>query len=268
MRRVLVAIGLLVALCGGCAGSGMPQPVSSATTWSRERFLRAHPPTGTPTAEPATFGKRVGALFSHDTKGDHFCTASAVDSPGRNLIVTAAHCVHSGAGGGYLSDLVFVPGYRDGNAPYGVWKVKAQFVDERWAKESDPDLDVGFAVLEPLNGKNIADVLGANLLGINQGFTNLVRVTGYPKTSDEPVTCINRTTKESKYQMRFACNGYAPGTSGSPWLTHYDPKTKRGEVVGVIGGYQLGGLEDAVSYSAYFDDDVRKLYERAIGQAD
>jgi hypothetical protein len=35
----------------------------------------------------------------------------------------------------------------------------------------------------------------------------------------------------------------------------------------VIGGYQLGGLEDQVSYSAYFDDDVRKLYERAIGQS-
>ncbi|GAA4506704.1 hypothetical protein GCM10023191_064170 [Actinoallomurus oryzae] len=268
MRRVLVAVGLLVALCGGCAGSGVPRPVSSATTWSRERFLRAHPPTGTPTAEPAGFGKRVGALFSHDTKGDHFCTASAVDSPARNLIITAAHCVHAGAGGGYLSDLVFVPGYRNGNAPYGIWKVKTQFVDDRWAKGSDPDLDVGFAVLEPLNGKNIADVLGANLLGINQGFTNLVRVTGYPKSSDKPVTCINRTTKKMKYQMRFACNGYAPGTSGSPWLTHYDPKTKRGEVVGVIGGYQLGGDEDAVSYSAYFDDDVRKLYERAIGQAD
>jgi hypothetical protein len=35
----------------------------------------------------------------------------------------------------------------------------------------------------------------------------------------------------------------------------------------VIGGYELGGYEDAVSYSAYFDDDVRKLYERAIGQS-
>lgn len=225
-------------------------------------------PPGRRPPKPASFGKRVGALFSHDTKGDHFCTASAVDSPARNLIITAAHCVHAGAGGGYLSDLVFVPGYRNGNAPYGIWKVKTQFVDDRWAKGSDPDLDVGFAVLEPLNGKNIADVLGANLLGINQGFTNLVRVTGYPKSSDKPVTCINRTTKKMKYQMRFACNGYAPGTSGSPWLTHYDPKTKRGEVVGVIGGYQLGGDEDAVSYSAYFDDDVRKLYERAIGQAD
>jgi len=267
MRKIVLAVILIAALCGGCATSGVPRTVGDTTSWNRERFLRAHPPSGTPTAEPASFGKRVGALFSHDTKGDHFCTASAVDSPGRNLIITAAHCVHSGRGGAYLSNLVFVPGYRNGNAPYGVWKVKTQFVDDRWASDSDPDLDVGFAVLQPLNGKNIADVLGSNLLGINQGFGNIVRVTGYPTSADEPVTCINRTTRELKYQMRFACNGYPPGTSGSPWLTHYDPKTKRGEVIGVIGGYQLGGLEDAVSYSSYFDDDVRKLYERAIGES-
>ena len=148
----------------------------------------------------------------------------------------------------------------------GSGRSKAQFVDARWATGSDPDLDVGFAILEPRDGKNIEDVLGSNLLGINQGFGNIVRVTGYPTSSDEPVTCINKTTRQLKYQMRFACKGYPPGTSGSPWLTHYDARTKRGEVIGVIGGYQAGGLEDAVSYSAYFDDDVRKLYERAIGQ--
>jgi V8-like Glu-specific endopeptidase len=262
MHRVIVAIMVIVAL-SACAGPGLPRP-DATTAWSRERFIRAHPPTGTPTAEPATAGKRVGALFSHDTKGDHFCTASAVDSPGRNMIITAAHCVHSGQGGGYLSDLVFVPGYRNGSAPYGIWKVKSQFVDARWANGSDPDLDVGFAILQPLNGRNIVDVLGSNLLGINQGFGNIVRITGYPTSSDEPVTCMNRTTRQDKYQMRFACGGYSPGTSGSPWLTHYDPKTRRGEVIGVIGGYEGGGAEDSVSYSSYFDDDVRRLYEQAI----
>lgn len=269
MLRCLMAFVLVGALSSACARAGEPRPTDSdnTTAWTRERFLRAHPPTGTPTAEPTVRGKRVGALFSHDIKGDHFCTASAVDSPGRNLIITAAHCVHSGAGGGYVSDLVFVPGYRHGNAPYGIWKVKAEFVDDRWASDSDPDLDFGFAVVEPHDGKNIEDVLGSNLLGVNQGFGNIVRVTGYPTSSDEPVTCINRTTRELKYQMRFACNGYPPGTSGSPWLTHYDPKTKRGEVIGVIGGYETGGKEDSVSYSAYFDDDIRKLYERAISQS-
>ncbi len=262
-------VGLVVGslFISGCASPGTPRPMASDSSWNRERFLRAHPPSGTPTAEPAFFGKRVGALFSHDTKGDHFCTASAVDSPGRNLIITAAHCVHAGRGRGYVGNLVFVPGYRNGNAPYGVWKVKAQVVDPRWETSSDPDLDVGFAILDPLNGKNIADVLGANLLGVGQGYTNIVRVTGYPTSSDKPVTCINKTTRAYKYQMRFACNGYAPGTSGSPWLTHYDPKTRRGEVVGVIGGYEQGGAEDEVSYSAYFDDDVRRLYEEAVRES-
>jgi V8-like Glu-specific endopeptidase len=264
MRRVVWAV-LLAVVLSGCAASGVPRP--QTTPWNRERFLQAHPPTGTPTAEPASFGKRVGALFSHSTMGDHFCTASAVDSPGRNLIITAAHCVHSGKGGGYLSDLVFVPGYRNGNAPYGIWKVKSQLVDTRWSSGSDPDLDVGFAILEPLNGKNIADVLGSNLLGVNQGFGNVVRVTGYPMTSDSPVTCVNTTSKEDKYQMRFACKGYPPGTSGSPWLTHYDRKAKRGEVVGVIGGFHLGGKGDVISYSSYFDDDVRRLYEEAVRES-
>lgn len=266
MGRVIWAVFLAVVL-SGCAASSVPRPRTSSTGWDRERFLRAHPPSGMPTAEPASFGKRVGALFSHDTKGDHFCTASAVDSPNRNLIITAAHCIHPGKGYGYLSDLVFVPGYRNGNAPYGIWKVKSQLVDTRWSSDSDPDLDVGFAILEPLNGKNIADVLGANLLGINQGFTNFVRVTGYPMTSDSPVTCVNTTTQQYKYQMRFACKGYPPGTSGSPWLTHFDPKTKRGEVVGVIGGYHQGGKGDDVSYSSYFDDDVRRLYEEAVRES-
>jgi V8-like Glu-specific endopeptidase len=267
--RVAISMALLASALIACSHPG-------PRTWDRERFLRATPsparpaaarPSGTPTAMPATFGRRIGALFFHGTKRDHFCTASAVDSPGRNLIVTAAHCVHAGRGGGYLTDLVFVPGYRNGGAPYGIWRVRSAYVDPRWVRESDPDLDVGFAALEPLGGRNIADVLGTNLLGVNQGFANVVRVTGYPTSSEEPVTCVNTTTKQEAHQMRFACKGYYPGTSGSPWLTRYDPKARRGEVVGVIGGYHQGGRGDMISYSAYFDDDVRRLYDAALRES-
>lgn len=267
--RVALFTALLVSSLVACSHPG------GRRAWDRERFLHATPspaaperaaptPSSTPTAVPATFGRRIGALFFHGTKGDHFCTASAVDSPARDLIITAAHCVHEGKGGGYLTDLVFVPGYRNGDAPYGIWRVRAAYVDPRWARGSDPDLDVGFAALEPLRGRNIADVLGTNLLGIDQGFTNVVRVTGYPTSSEEPVTCVNSTTRQAPHQMRFACKGYYPGTSGSPWLTHYDPKARRGEVVGVIGGFHLGGLGDTISYSSYFDDDIRRLYETAL----
>jgi V8-like Glu-specific endopeptidase len=63
---------------------------------------------------------RVGALFLHDASGNHFCTASVVASPGRDLLVTAAHCINGGPHGGARSDIVFIPGYRDGHAPYGI----------------------------------------------------------------------------------------------------------------------------------------------------
>ena len=37
------------------------------------------------------------------------------------------------------------------------------------ASSSDPDYDVGFVVLQPLDGKNIEEVLGANQVGFDAG---------------------------------------------------------------------------------------------------
>jgi hypothetical protein len=58
--------------------------------------------------------------------------------------------------------------------------------------------------------------------------------------------------------MRVACPGFPDGTSGGPWVTG-------GEVIGVIGGFQLGGDTPDVSYSPYFDDDIAKLYASVAG---
>ncbi|KPI12547.1 hypothetical protein OK006_11077, partial [Actinobacteria bacterium OK006] len=35
---------------------------------------------------------RIGTVFEKDDHGAHFCTASVVQSPGRNMLITAAHC--------------------------------------------------------------------------------------------------------------------------------------------------------------------------------
>ena len=272
-------LAVLVTACG--AAGGNPTASGSAGTatsgagfWTRDRLLGARPlrdwampalaPGATPSAHtPLADTPRVGALFEHDASGNHFCTASVVDSPGHDLLITAAHCIHGGKGGGYKQDIVFIPGYVDGATPYGVWTPSKLLVDPRWASSSDPDLDVGFVVLKPDDGKKIQDVLGANQLGFNAGFTNLVRVTGYPSSADAPVTCKNQTSQQSTYQVKFECGGFFGGTSGSPWLTGFDLKTRTGTIVGVIGGYQEGGATDSISYSAYFDDDIRKLYEQA-----
>ena len=71
-------------------------------------------------------------------------------------------------------------------------------------------------------------MLGANKLGVNQGFRHVVRVTGYPGNGEEPITCVNSTSQQSRDQMRFACKGYSVGTSGSPWVTRFDPVSHTG----------------------------------------
>ncbi len=216
-------------------------------------------------AGPAVVAPRVGALFVREPGGNHFCTASSVTSPGKDLLITAAHCLSAGTAAGSRQDLVFIPGYRDGQAPYGVWAVKKVFVAPQWASASDPAFDVGFVVLEPHDGKNIEDVIGANKLAIDSGYVHLIRVTGYPDSADSAVTCFTWSARQSATQMRMQCAGFSGGTSGSPWLTQFNPQTRDGTIVGVIGGYQEGGNTDAVSYSSYLGREVEALYKEASG---
>lgn len=274
----VMVISVTATGCGSSAGrpgqalSLSPSAGASASPgahhhgWNKQRFLAAfdkHKGT-TRTASPTPVNALVGAVFTNDASGDHFCTASVVDSAGQNLIVTAAHCVYD-PGVGQRADLVFVPGYRGGDAPNGVWPLTAITVDPSWAQQGNPDLDVAFAVVQPQGGKQVQQVLGANKLGVDKGYQLPVRMTGYPSTADVPITCMNTTAEQSATQLRIACPDYTGGTSGSPWVTGFDPRTKTGTVVGVIGGYQQGGSTPDISYTSYFDDAVQTLYDRATG---
>jgi hypothetical protein len=201
--------------------------------------------TTTPAPPPKTVSP-VGALFAN---GSHFCTASVVHSGAGDLVLTAAHCVKDG--------MAFAPGYHDGVAPLGMWPVTEVTVAGGWTSSADPDLDFAFLTVQQAgNPASVESLTGANVLGVDRGFTNRITLTGYPDTTDSPVVCTGTTTRSDTYQQRVACPGFPDGTSGGPWVTD-------GAVVGVIGGYELGGDTADVSYSAYFDDDIAKLYASA-----
>jgi V8-like Glu-specific endopeptidase len=276
---VVLGAGTLAAGLGGCDTGPVihraERDLHGADYWTRERLLGALPwrgtprvPKTTPSAHTASLAAvRIGAIFSQSASGDHFCTASVVDSPGRNLLITAAHCISGGKNGGLQQNIVFIPDYRNGTAPYGVWTPSKLIVDPRWESSSDPDYDVGFVVLSPLDGRNIEDILGANRLGFDPSYTSMVRVTGYPDSSGAPVTCRNVTTRQSATQLRFDCGGFFVGTSGSPWVTGFNSVTRTGTIIGVIGGYQQGGDTDAISYSCYFGAGIKQLYQRAEAES-
>ncbi|MFF2041615.1 trypsin-like serine peptidase [Kitasatospora sp. NPDC058170] len=224
------------------AASATPSPVALGTT--------AVAPA---TPESAT----VGALFTGAVApGGHFCTASVLHSATGNLLLTAAHCLSSTAG------VTFAPGYRDGTAPYGTWRVTAIHTTTGWSQDGDQDED--FAILETASsgGRRIEDVVGANQLGTDEPFGTTVRLYGYPAGSEDPVLCTNTTGRQGTYQRVVDCPDYPGGTSGGPWIS-----TATGHVVGAIGGYQEGGDSPDTSYSAYFDHTIATLYGEAVKSA-
>jgi V8-like Glu-specific endopeptidase len=206
-------------------------------------------------AEATTASAKIGPLFgaSGALEGGHFCTASVVHSKQGNLIVTAAHCVGSGT-------MWFAPGFRDGRAPYGVWKVTRTYVGDAWSGDQDENSDIGFATLESIGGVNIEDIVGADrfVTGRKTGAT-AVTVTGYPSSQDTPIICVNKPAVQSSTQQRIECPAFTSGTSGSPWVNG------DGEVVGVLGGHEQGGSTPDVSYSVVLGDEAADLYRTASG---
>lgn len=129
------------------------------------------------------------------------------------------------------------------------------------------------------DGKNVEDVVGAIPLALNQGFTHPdTQVIGYPylpgddkyKPNQNPLTC---TTPTKKYTTANAdgwtggtctevnCKGYVSGTSGGPFLIKMG--NGRG-LAGITGGWKTGGHSPDTSYSSYFGDDVKRIYDAAV----
>jgi V8-like Glu-specific endopeptidase len=205
----------------------------------------------------------VGALFSTSAGklSQHFCSASVINSPHGDLVITAAHCVTHTSG-----TVVFVPGYNGGTTPYGVWTVTKVYVDQAWKSSQNPDDD--FAILRvSQRGSRVAieDVTGAEKLITGQPYDHqLVQVIGYPDSSNRPITCENWLKEPMTDQLEFDCGGYTDGTSGGPVLAEVDLATGQGAVIGVIGGYEQGGDTPQVSYSAVLGANAAALYKTAV----
>ncbi|MFF5703148.1 trypsin-like serine peptidase [Streptomyces sp. NPDC012794] len=211
------------------------------------------PPGVTVRADADTTAARVGALFAGGTDGGHFCTASVVRSTGRDLIATAAHCLD------HPDSTVFAPGYRDGEAPYGLWRLTGVYTAPGWAVGGDPDADIAFARVVPADGAEtgaVEDVVGGFPVAARQPRDVTVTVVGYPSTEDAPLRCTNGTSLFSATQRRIDCPALSGGTSGSPWLVD-------GALAGVLGGHEGGGTVPEVSYSAVLGGAALELYREA-----
>jgi V8-like Glu-specific endopeptidase len=271
------------------AAKGFTSPAEAY--WTPERMRSASPPNvpaarqpspkpvpaGRPGAVPATASvsprvapaavntsASVGKVFYFDPAdgANHECSASTVTSGSRMLVVTAGHCVHGGAGRGWVQNWIFVPKFDNSSRPFGDWPAKWFSALDGWKNSSDIRRDVAFVTLAQKDGRRIGDVVGANGLSWNQAFEQTVTVLAYP--ADPPfsglkqMACQGTTYRPGswpfqEYATAINC-GFTAGASGGPWLRNYNGAL--GEIVGIVGTTTPSG----VNRSTYFDDEVHHLW--------
>lgn len=169
--------------------------------------------------------KISGRLFFVTPDGKHsMCTASTVNSSGRDLIMTAGHCVYK-FGSGWNGNLVFAPAYRNGVAPYGLWNANYATTFQGWVNDRNYNYDQAFVKMFPRGGQKIVNALGGNGLSFNYGpVQSNVRIMGWPvdgRYAGNRVGwyCDGGTFDSSLFDSdaRMNCD-MTGGASGGPWL--------------------------------------------------
>ncbi|MFG3440343.1 trypsin-like serine peptidase [Nonomuraea sp. NPDC047897] len=95
------------------------------------------------------FPKTIGKVFFVTAKGEKkWCSATSVQSQYRNLVATAGHCVYDTAHNtDVMSKWVFVPGYYQGKAPWGIYVGKQAFTHYDFDVYEDYDRDYAFVTV-------------------------------------------------------------------------------------------------------------------------
>ncbi|WP_326948865.1 hypothetical protein OG439_08760 [Amycolatopsis sp. NBC_01307] len=218
----------------------------------------------------------VGRLFFTAEPGvDESCTATVVPSASKDVALTAGHCVNGGLDRFdnpiKIVNVVFVPGYDHGTAPYGVFPVRAFAWSATYSGPTSGTDDDAVLALDPVGGRHAADVAGTQDVSFDQPPSPVgTTILGYPVSQlaggEALLSCARPATLEVNSVLsdwKTDCD-LSGGSSGGPWLRDFDPATGQGTIFGVTSRGTMS--EDGVTQnltSAAFTGPVRELYERA-----
>ncbi|MFL6676323.1 MAG: hypothetical protein ACJ8LG_23920 [Massilia sp.] len=198
----------------------------------------------------------VGKLFFSINGSPFVCSASTIQ---RRVVVTAGHCVHNGTPGGFYSNWVFVPAFRDGVAPFLAWNWRFVIVTGTWASGGGGVPNAAdYAMIEfgdqptssggPLHKVGeVVGWLGWKTLSLAPNHTSKL---GYPCNLDRCQKMQNITSNNfqntSPNNVEYGTDA-GGGSSGGPWVQNFQElqagggtglKTEQDRVVGVTSyGY-------------------------------
>lgn len=245
-------------------GSGRAVPVRQAGQARRPVVLSTT--SGSKWEAGGLVTKTTGRVFLTMNDVDFVCSASAVRSANRDVVVTAGHCVKDGAGS-WAENWMFVPGYRNGQRPYGAYAARRMFVAGPWARSGDDSYDVGIVAVTTAGGRHLGDVVGGQSIGF--GVRRGLRTFGFGFPADPPYNgehllyCAGIVRADPQAQTRdqgLRCDLTA-GASGGPWLSSFDPGTGRG-VLTSVSSFKYSN-DRRTMYGPYFGKVVKELFRAA-----
>jgi hypothetical protein len=198
------------------------------------------------------------------------CSGTAVTSPNESVVVTAGHCVNSGGRRGrwYKDRWAFVPAYRFGQRPFGVFPARWLDTTVQWRRSGSENFDVAAAVVgRNGRGETLGEAVGGVGIAWNLSPRQTFEVHGYP--AEGP---FDGETQRICPSAPFI--GHDPNSFLSPGplnlAVHCDVTGGASGGGWIIDGRTLNGVTDygyfdetSPDFGSYFGKEVARLYGRA-----
>jgi V8-like Glu-specific endopeptidase len=227
--------------------------------------------SGAATEMPAS---TLGKVFFVDPADGipYVCSGTVVNTENASVVWTAGHCVHEGRGrsGRWMTNWMFVPGYHDGIEPFGRWSKRMLVSPTPWVRSMDYRFDLGAVVVRPLNGRRLADVVGAQGIAFNEDPNQPYLAFGYPEEApfdgsklfacSSPLAGFD-TSWPTLATLRIGCD-MTGGSSGGSWIAGFDGT---GGYVESINSYGYPGDRDSM-YGPYQGAAAESLFDYVRGR--
>lgn len=247
--------------------SRVPRRILPATPGPNAAASSEFGEVGDPTAADSRWN---GVIFFKVGHSLGRCSGTSVNAPNFSVVFTAGHCVNSGGPRGqwYRGQWVFVPGYRYGQRPFGVFPAVWLDTTRQWRSSGSENFDVAAAVVAPNErGERLADAVGGTGIAWGLKASQTFDVHGYPVAppfdgetqrlcAQTPFLGHDPTSFLAPGPLNLAVDcDVTGGASGGGW-------TIRGDVLNGVTNYGYGD-DPATDFGAYFGKEVAHLYGRA-----
>ncbi|KAA0272811.1 MAG: hypothetical protein EDQ89_06770, partial [Acidobacteria bacterium] len=205
-------------------------------------------------------------LFFTRGKRRYVCSAVVVQSPSDDVVLTAGHCVRYR--GRWSRRVLFVPAYRRGARPFGLFRGAAAAVPRPWLAQN-PNYDYGAIRLRRgSRGRRVGAVTGEVGVSWNYPRDQLYRIIGYPVNyggGERMWGCSSRFRRRDGRRfagpasLGVACR-MRKGSSGGGWT--YDRAPGNGPFVASVTSH-YHPRDPGLLFGPYFDRRVPELIRYA-----